>query len=110
MEPEVSTNDILKAIQALEGRFDGLENRFDGLEQRIDGVESGLTAKMEALHEEAIDAIHMLSSSTDDRFDAVDHQISGIRNEMVTKDYLDRKLADQEMETMTRVEKSFVRR
>ncbi|MEK7632683.1 MAG: hypothetical protein AAB473_02735 [Patescibacteria group bacterium] len=106
MEPEVSTKDILNAIRGLEGRFDGLEGRFDGLEGRFDGLEK----KMDALHEEAMDAIHMLSSSTDDRFDAVDRQIAGIRNEMVTKDYLDRKLADQEMETMTRVEKSFVRR
>lgn len=106
MEPEVSTNDILKAIQALEGRFDGLEGRFDGFETRFDGLEK----KMDTLHDEAMDAIHMLSSSTDERFDAVDHQISGIRNDMVTKDYLDRKLANQEMETMDRVEKSFARR
>ncbi len=69
-----------------------------------------LSNKVDTNHEEAMDAIHMLSSSTDERFNAVDHQISGIRNEMVTKDYLDRRFANQEMETMNRVETSLVRR
>ena len=112
MENEVSTADILKAIQSLEVRFDGLEGRFDGLEVRFDGLEGrfdGLGMKMEELHTEAMEAIQLLSTSTDERFTGIEKDVKKIQAEMVTKDYLDRKLADKEMDTLDFVKKTYAR-
>ncbi len=110
MEPEVSTNDILRAIQALEGRFDGLEGRFDGLDKKIDDV-----------RDEVVELIQDLSTSTDERFSELHVKIDGVeqrldakiertRAEMPSKEYIDRKFADYDRESSERAERMFVRR
>ncbi len=103
-------NEILQAIAVLDmkltSRIDGLEKRSDRFDARFDGLEK----KMDTLHEEAMDAIQMLSSSTDERFNELDAKIDRTRAEMPTKDYLDRKFADYDKDASERAERTFVRR
>jgi hypothetical protein len=83
-----STNDMpmltpedLQAIQtALKPQFDAIGTMVDGVEtslvSRIDELEETMNIKFEAVHEHFTE------------------EIGQIRNEMVTKDYLDRKLTE----------------
>jgi hypothetical protein len=94
--------EILSAIAALDTKLTG----------RIDGLD----AKIDASHSELVELIQDLSTSTDERFTAVEGRLTGIEkdirkidSEMVTKDYLDRKLADKEMDTLALVKKTYVR-
>ena len=65
MEKEESKNEILEAINEFSSKVD---ERFDKVDERFDKV--------------------------DERFDKVEGEISSIKASMVTKDYLDEKLAD----------------
>ena len=65
MEKEESKNEILEAINEFSSKVD---ERFDKVDERFDKV--------------------------DERFDKVEGEISSIKASMVTKDYLDEKMAD----------------
>ena len=65
MEKEASKNEILEAINEFSSKVD---ERFDKVDERFDKV--------------------------DERFDKVEGEISSIKASMVTKDYLDEKMAD----------------
>ncbi|HWQ99611.1 MAG TPA: hypothetical protein VN397_02050 [Candidatus Methylomirabilis sp.] len=110
---KIDTQEILEAIQGLGQRIDGVEvslgqridsvetrlgKRIDGVEvslgQRIDGVEVSLGQRIDELHA-AMDAF---STETDKRF-------TRIEAIMVTKDYLDVKLADQRSDIVMNVKK-----
>ena len=72
MENQVTTNEILEAInhfsERVDERFDRLEGRMDKAEGRLDRVEG--------------------------KFDKIEGRLDRIEATMVTKDYLDEKLAD----------------
>jgi archaellum component FlaC len=91
MTKEVSTNEILEAINefasAVERRFDGVEQRLDGVEQRLDGVEQRL-------------------DGVEQNIKGLGKDVSSIRSQMLTKDYLDEKIADLrgDMVVLTRKE------
>lgn len=82
----------------------------DGAKHEILQAIAALDVKMVTLHEEAMDAIQMLSSSTDERFNELDAKIDRTRVEMPTKDYIDRKFADYDKDASERAERMFVRR
>lgn len=72
MEKETTTHEILEAINDffhhIDGKFNDIDKRFDGIDNRLDGI--------------------------DNRLDGVDGRLNKIEATMVTKDYLDDKLAD----------------
>jgi len=67
-----TTQEILDAVRQgfndVDKRFDGVDKRFDGVDKRFDGV--------------------------DKRFDGIEKRLTKVEATMVTKDYLDDKLAD----------------
>ncbi len=78
MEGE-SKQDILEAIRSfaeqVDRRFDGIDGRLDGIDGRLDGIDGRL-------------------DGIDGRLNGIDFEISSIKNQMVTKSYLDDKLAN----------------
>lgn len=75
MTHEPTTTDIMNALTGLTGRIDGLTNDVA----------------------ELAEAVSELSTNTDARFDRSDSRLSNIETvlpTLVTKDYLDEKLAD----------------
>lgn len=116
----VKVDNLEVKVDHLEVRFDGLETKVNSLETKVDVLETrfdSLETKVETLHNEAMEAIHLLSSSTDERFDAVENtletlgdKIDRFRAEMPTKDYIDRKFADYDREAIERSSRMFVHR
>ncbi len=74
-----TTQDILEAINtfasSVEGRFEKIDGRFDGIDGRFDHVEGRL-------------------DHVEGKLDNVEGRLNRIEATMVTKDYLDDKLAD----------------
>ncbi len=94
------TQDDLKAIgtlirteiSPLEGKIDTLTGRVDMLTDRVDtlsGRVDTLTGRVDTL----TDRVGSLEVTTCVRFDAVQESLNSIENRMVTKSYLDDKLA-----------------
>jgi recombinational DNA repair protein RecR len=95
MIEQPTNREIMEAVRGLDGRFQGLEGRFQGLEGAVQGN---------------AEAIHALATHMDERFDAVERRSDRLEGRvtniestmatkadlarMVTKDYLDDKLAD----------------
>ncbi|MBT6253882.1 hypothetical protein HOI83_01465 [Candidatus Uhrbacteria bacterium] len=79
MEEKISNKDIfsvlVKFAKSTEDRFDGIDRRLDGIDGRLDGIDIRL-------------------DRIDGRADGVDGRLSRIESQMVTKSYLDDKLAD----------------
>jgi predicted nucleic acid-binding Zn-ribbon protein len=73
-------------FEYMDERFGRIDTRFDGMDQRMDKSETDI---MEAIHDLA-DVVQGLS----DRLDRAETDIRSIRSQMVTKDYLDRKIDD----------------
>lgn len=67
-----TNQDILTAINDfanyVQGRFEGIDGRFEGIDKRFEGM--------------------------DKRFDRIEQRLDRVEATMVTKDYLDEKLAD----------------
>ena len=72
MKKEISNSDILEAIDIfatnVDERFKGIDEKFKGIDERFNGI--------------------------DERFNGIDGRLDRIESQMVTKDYLDDKLAD----------------
>ncbi|MBI5621802.1 hypothetical protein HY933_02995 [Candidatus Falkowbacteria bacterium] len=98
MSHTVTTNEILEAINELstqmdqrflgvDGRLDGVDGRLDGIDNRLDGVDGRL-------------------DGIDNRLDGMDQRFGRIEATMVTKDYLDRKMAQQKGELIVLMRKA----
>jgi predicted nucleic acid-binding Zn-ribbon protein len=91
MENQVTTNEILEAInhfaEKVDERFDKVDDRFDRLEGRMDNVEGRL-------------------NKVEGKMDIIEGRLDRIEANMVTKEYLDDKLADLrgDMVVLTRKE------
>lgn len=116
--PKDVSNKILKEFLKVSKKVDTLDvsnkeilNELRGISVKVSGMDErilGLDSKIDVVHEETMEAIHELSTQTDERFNRVDERFDGLegrmdKNEfrlnrveslMVTKDYLDDKLAD----------------
>ncbi len=73
---EPTIDDVLEAITDF---ADSTEQRFDGLEKRFDGLET--------------------------RFDGLDNKVKTVETQMVTKDYLDRKLINLRDDLVLHIQK-----
>lgn len=68
--------DVMQHMSAqMDRRFDGIDQRFDGVDQRFVGVDQRL-------------------DGIDQRIDGLEKRVTNIEGTMVTKDYLDRKIAE----------------
>ena len=95
------------SIQTLSGKVDGVSNRIDILTVRMDKVEVGVNSLSKDV-EDVKEAVTMLADQTEQRFNKVDERFDKVENrmesmdvrlnrvesQMVTKAYLDDKLAD----------------
>ncbi|HJN85071.1 MAG TPA: hypothetical protein QF873_01985 [Patescibacteria group bacterium] len=86
MEEKITNKDIfsvlVKFAKGTEDRFDGIDRRLDGIDIRLDGIDGRL------------DGIDIRLDRIDGRADGVDGRLNCIESQMVTKSYLDDKLAD----------------
>ncbi len=82
--------EILESIQGLEirmnDRFDKIDMRFEKVDERFDKIDG----RFEATESELMEAIHDLS----DQLEGLTGRVTRIESQMVTKDYLDRKIDD----------------
>ncbi len=67
----------------IDTKFSSIDTKFSKLEEKIDGV-----------HMETMEAIHDLADQTDKRFIGIEREQIRLRSNMVTKEYLDDKMAD----------------
>ena len=78
--------DILAALNAfaghVDGRFSEMDKRFSQIDQRFDEVDK------------RFDEVDQRFEEVDKRFDEVDKRFTRIEATLVTKDYLDDKIAD----------------
>lgn len=74
----------------MEGRFDGLEGRFSALEGRFDGLEG----RFGGLEQEMHDTLEIVSFLKDHA--ASKEDVARLEARMVTKSYLEDKLADRD--------------
>lgn len=94
MKPEPTSTQLLDAIlqtqEALHSFATDVDQRFGGLEHRMGGLESrmgGLEGRMDKLE-------HRMGG-LEHRVGGLEGRLGGLENRMVTKEYLDDKLADQ---------------
>ena len=80
MSEEITNKDLLEAINAFSCKID---QRFEGIDQRFEGI--------------------------DQRFEGIEREISWIKSQMVTKDYLDRKLWGVKEELVELIDKAIRR-
>ncbi len=91
---EVSTNEILDALNGfsaeMDQRFEKIDVRFEKIDQRFDQVDARFEKIDQRLDkvDARFDRIEAVMVTKDDLAIA----IAGVRSEMVTKDYLDKKL------------------
>lgn len=116
MEKEPTTKEILKAIESLssntEKSFTSLNSEMTEVKKSISDLSDKTEKSISILNEKVddlslelksevtdiIEAINLLSTGTDERFEKLENKVDGIdktiRNQMVSKDYLDDKLTD----------------
>ncbi len=80
---DVSNNEILKELKRLTVSDAEIKNELKSLSNKIDVV-----------HEETMETIYELSKHTDARFDRLEGRVGFVEAKMVTKGYLDDKMAD----------------
>lgn len=126
---DISNQELLVEIRKVSAKTDELSEKTDRLFKKTDELShktdqlsaktEGLSSRIDENHTEAMEVIHGLAQHMDDRFVKVEDRLDGIETEqrrmravMVTKDYLDEKLAIQHSDIMqhTKLEISKVAR
>lgn len=103
---DVSNHQILLELRELrkfnEGmslRMDSVDSRFDSLDSRMGALDSQMGAldsrvsSVEVSNQEILETMNTFASSVDSRFINLEKEQTRMRSVMVTKDYLDDKLA-----------------
>jgi len=98
--PSDSTGqEILQELHHLNEKMDNvsadLRGEIASLDRKMDSSFSNLNNKIESIHAETLEALHIHADQTDAHFMLVDNRLTRVESRMVTKDYLDDKLADQ---------------
>lgn len=88
---DVSNREILKELNRLNEKMDTGFSKIDGKIEGLDGKVASLDGKIDGVHMETMEAIRELA----DQSDKMEFRINRVESRMVTKDYLDDKLADQ---------------
>ncbi|QQR60337.1 hypothetical protein IPH19_02880 [Candidatus Uhrbacteria bacterium] len=81
-------------VASLDGKIANLDGKvasLDGKIANLDGKVASLDGKIDGVHMETMEAIRELA----DQSDKMEFRINRVESRMVTKDYLDDKLADQ---------------
>ncbi|MCE9586542.1 hypothetical protein K8R04_04485 [Candidatus Uhrbacteria bacterium] len=92
---DVSNQEIMQVLNKLTAADNDIKQELNRLNEKMDTKFSSLDQKIDGVHMETMEAIHELSSQTDSRFMLVENRLTRVEARMVTKDYLDDKLADQ---------------
>lgn len=97
---DVSNQEILQELRKhterfdkIDFRLDGIDSRLDRMDSRFDGVDSRLGA-FEASQHEILEATNELASTLETRMVSFEREQARMRSNMVTKEYLDDKMAD----------------
>ncbi len=85
---------IKEELQRLNEKFVNLDEKVDTRFSSIDTKFSKLEEKIDGVHMETMEAIHDLADQTDKRFIGIEREQIRLRSNMVTKEYLDDKMAD----------------
>jgi len=87
-----------KQFKRIDKRFEQVDKRFEQVDKRFEQVDKQFEQVFTVMHEYAM--------SVDVRFDKVHEELNRMKNDMVTKEYLDNKLADLrgDMVVLTRKE------
>jgi predicted nuclease with TOPRIM domain len=89
---DVSNNEILEALNAfavsVDERFDRLDGRMDGVEGKVDRLDG------------KVDRLEGRMDKVEGKMDRIEHRLTKVETTMVTKGYLDDKLADLKSDLM----------
>ncbi len=115
---DISNKELLKEFRAFSkqviDRFDGVDARLDGVDARLDGVDArfdkvdarfdgidkqfvGVNARLGALetsNQEILEVTNSYANVVDERLGRLEREQTRMSATMVTKDYLDDKLAN----------------
>ncbi len=104
MSYEPTTHAVLERVDTLTVKVDTLVSKVDALASNVDTLNvkvDTLNVKMDEGFEELLSAINLFAENVDERFDLVDQRfqqmdsrLNKVEATMVTKEYLDTKLAD----------------
>src|SRR3989344_3617993 len=100
MTGETTIRDVVGLIEKMDKRFDIIDSRFSEMDGRFSRADVRFDS-LEAGHNELVEQINVFSTSVDARFDDVGKRIARVESKMVTKSYLDDKLADVRGEFMS---------
>jgi hypothetical protein len=110
MQNAVSMNDLMVAIQTISQQVGGLDSKFTAKFEQIDKRFEIIESDIAEIHE----ALQLFSTATDAQFKAIDekftlfdYRIMRLESQMVTKDYLDEKLADLRGDMIQRIRTGF---
>lgn len=101
---DATNNQVLAELAKLNGRFDGLEGRFNGFEEGQKGLIERVDDLTEAIQDFASD-VDKRFNEVDQRFNRLETDMTKVKATMVTKDYLDEKLAIHHSDLVLRMQK-----
>lgn len=101
---DISNKELLKEFRAFSKqvieRFDGVDARLDGVDARFDGIDKqfiGVNARLGSLetsNQEILEVTNSYANVVDERLGRLEREQTRMSATMVTKDYLDDKLAN----------------
>lgn len=114
---DVSVRNELKKLTAsdisIKEELQRLNEKFVSLDEKVDNHYVRLDSKIGANHAEIVEMINEFSNATDRRFVAVESEQVRMRSSMLTKGYLDDKMADLRVDisqnTKRQIEKALIR-
>ena len=105
---DTTKKEILEAIGSLSDRLDLTDKKLDENSNSLsdlNGSFNSLSDRLDRTETELLEAIHILADDTNRQFRDVKTSLSRVENTMVTKDYLDDKLATQHSDIVKFVRK-----
>jgi len=103
---DVSNQEILQELHRLNDKIDGVST---SLNSKIDGLNSSLNEKIDTVHIETMEAIHGLAEQTETRLISLEREQTRLRANMVTKSYLDDKMADWHSDVIRHAKKEIAK-
>ena len=85
---DMENTDKQEILEAIAGLADHMDDRFQAVDRRFEAVDR------------RFEAVDRRFEVLEGRFGVLEGKVGGIGNQMVTKDYLDRKLAEHRGETV----------
>ncbi|MFH1089550.1 MAG: hypothetical protein V1716_03955 [Candidatus Uhrbacteria bacterium] len=122
-----TNQEIMKEVKGLSSNFDNLSSKVDSLSSTVGNLSTtvnSLSSKVDSLSttaeslsttvnslsstvdnlsttvQDVLETINSFASHTEVRFEKIENDISSIKNNMVTKEYLDDKLSDHKTDSI----------